>query len=272
MVIEIITIYCLCDEFVKAMRIHDDPQAQMTTAEVMTTALVAARFFGGNLESSREFLQEHHYIPAMLGKSRLNRRLHAIPLSLWHAFGRLLGEINKQTNPTQEYIIDSLPVPVCDNIRIRRCRLYHGEAYRGYIASKRRYFYGLRVHLLVTAAGKPVEFTLAPGAEDDLPLFKEFDLDLAEGATIYADKSYNDYGWEEFLQEAGIALKPLRKKNSKRAIEPWAQFFRQRVRKRIETSFSQTTQFFAKTIHAVTARGFELKVVLFILAFTIHTL
>jgi hypothetical protein len=64
----------------------------------------------------------------------------------------------------------------------------------------------------------------------------------------------------------------LRKKNSKRAIEPWAQSFRQRVRKRIETSFSQTTQFFAKTIHAVTARGFELKVVLFILAFTIHTL
>ena len=63
---------------------------------------------------------------------------------------------------------DSLPVAVCDNIRIRRCRLYplkeYGEAFRGYIVSKRRYFYGLRVHLVVTGAGEPVEFSLARGS------------------------------------------------------------------------------------------------------------
>jgi len=33
----------------------------------------------------------------------------------------------------------------------------HGKAFRGYVASKRRYFYGLRVHLVTTAAGEPVE-------------------------------------------------------------------------------------------------------------------
>jgi hypothetical protein len=32
-------------------------------------------------------------------------------------------------------------VAVCDNIRILRCRLLKGEGYRGYCASKRRYFY-----------------------------------------------------------------------------------------------------------------------------------
>jgi hypothetical protein len=270
---EIIMIYCLCDEFVKAWGLRDDPQAQMTSAEVMTTALVAARFFGGNLEKSRPFLHEHHYIPAMLGKSRFNRRLHAIPLALWQGFFHLLSAINQQTNTSQEYITDSFPVPVCDNIRISRCRLYHDERYRGYIASKRRYFYGLRVHLLVTASGKPVEFTLAPAALGDSPLFKDFDLDLPEGATIYADKNYNDYGFEDFLQEeARIKLQPLRKKNSRRAVAPWVTFICQRTRKRIETTFSQVSQLFPKTIHAVTARGFELKVALFILAFTIHTL
>jgi hypothetical protein len=30
--------------------------------------------------------------------------------------------------------------------------------------SKRRYFYGLRVHLVVTGAGEPVEFSLARGS------------------------------------------------------------------------------------------------------------
>ena len=37
--------YCLCEEFSKAMGLCDDSQAQMTTAEVMCVALVAAAFF-----------------------------------------------------------------------------------------------------------------------------------------------------------------------------------------------------------------------------------
>ncbi len=38
----IITIYCLCDEFLKAIGYRDDPQVRLTTAEVMTIPLVAA--------------------------------------------------------------------------------------------------------------------------------------------------------------------------------------------------------------------------------------
>ena len=72
--------------------------------------------------------------------------------------------------PECAYAVDSLPVPVCDNICIRRCRLYPlkepgANAFRGYVPSKRRYFYGLRVHLMVTGAGEPVEFALAAGFE-----------------------------------------------------------------------------------------------------------
>ena len=40
---------------------------------------------------------------------------------------------------TVVYIVDSFPVAVCDNYRIMRCRIYQGEAWRGYLASKRRY-------------------------------------------------------------------------------------------------------------------------------------
>ncbi len=93
-------------------------------------------------------------------------------------------------NPEQTYVVDSLPIPVCDNIRIRRCRLYppqeHGGAFRGYIASKRRYFYGLRVHLVVTGAGEPVEFSLVAGSEADVSVFKDLELDLPEGSTLFA--------------------------------------------------------------------------------------
>jgi len=64
--------------------------------------------------------------------------------------------------------VDSCPVPVCDNIRIRRCRLYPEEAFRGKIALKRRFLYGLKVHLLITATGQPVEIVLAPAGMADV--------------------------------------------------------------------------------------------------------
>ncbi len=79
MPIEIITIYCHCVEYLTAVGYRDDRQATLTAAEVMTIVSVAARFFKGCLESSRQFLAEHDYTHQMLSKNRLNRRLHAIP-------------------------------------------------------------------------------------------------------------------------------------------------------------------------------------------------
>lgn len=131
--------------------------------------------FDGNQERSRCFLKEHGYIKQMLSKGCFNRRLHQVPEALWQALFGLLADIHCHLNKNQQYAVDSLPVPVCDNIRISRSRLYppkqHKKAFRGYIASKRRYFYGLRVHLLMTTTGQPVEVMLAPGAEANIRAF-----------------------------------------------------------------------------------------------------
>jgi hypothetical protein len=78
----ITTTYYLCEEFLKATGHRDDPQVRLSTAEVMTTALAAAAFFGGNIEASRSFLDEYGYIEKAISKSRFNRRLHAIDSSL----------------------------------------------------------------------------------------------------------------------------------------------------------------------------------------------
>jgi len=272
----IITTYYLCDEFLKAIGHHDDQQVRISTAEVMSVALVAATFFGGNVEASRSFLDEYGYIEKAISKSRFNRRLHAIDSSLWQQLFDLLAEVFKQNNPDQSYVVDSLPVAVCDNIRIRRSKLYplqeHGEAFRGYIASKRRYFYGLRVHLVSTASGEPVEFTLAAASEADIRLFKELKLELPEGAIICADKGYTDYHYEDLLEDVGLHLKAQRRKRSKRKMPAWVEFLSKPIRQYIETVFSKLSAMLAGKIHAVTPRGFELKIVCFLLAFSIQCL
>jgi hypothetical protein len=272
----IITTYYLCEEFLKTLGHHDDQQVRLSTAEVMCTALVAAAFFGGNIEKARTFLDEYGYIDKAISKGRFNRRLHAIDPRLWRTLFDLLAETFKQSHRDQTYVVDSLPVPVCDNIRIKRCRIYpreeHEEAFRGYVASKRRYFYGLRVHLLVSGAGEPVEFSVAPASEADVKVLKDMDLELPEGATIHADKGYTDYRYEDLLEEVGVKLLSQRKKGSKRPHSACTEFLAKPIRQYIETVFSKLSALFARKIHAVTPRGFELKIVCFLLAFSIQCL
>lgn len=303
---EIVALFCLCDDFLKAQRHREDPQRQMSDAEVMTTALVAVRSFGGNLQKARALLDAPSYIPQMLSKSRLIRRLHALTSALETLFNTL-AEAFKQSNPPEHdtttneptglYLLDSFPVPVCDNIRISRCHLYPCKdrppslrqawlaelcqeapppgreaspvSYRGYLAGKQRFFYGLRVHLLTTAEGRPVECLLAPGSRADVSLLPSFRFDLPPGSRVITDGAYNHYEEEEFLAEGGIALCPARKKNSRRGVPGYVAYVQGLLRKRIETTISVLVQAFPKVIHAVTPRGFELKVFLFVLAHSI---
>jgi hypothetical protein len=273
---QIITIYYLCDNFLGAWGQKDDPQARMTTAEVRTTVRVAAAFFCGNQERSRVFRKTFGFLPRMLSKGRLNRRLHAIGEATWQALFALLAQAHQQAHDGQAYCVDRLPVPVCDNIRIQRCKFYRqedgrpDEAYRGYTASKRRYFFGLKVHLLITATGQPVEFVLTPGSEADIRAFKRLPLNLPEGVALFGDTAYTDYTEEALLsEEANIRLLVPRRKSSLWPHPGWLEYIGKQTRKRVETTFSQIEKEFARHIHAVTPRGFELKVFLTLLAYSI---
>jgi Transposase DDE domain len=266
---KIIATYCLCDDLLKAMPHRTDPQCKMSDAEVMTTALTAAVFFRGTLERARVMLKQHGYIPQMLSKSHFSRRLHRLTETFLLLFN-LLGAVWKKLNPEAIYVIDSLPIAACDNIRIPRAKLYAEERFRGYLPSKKRYFYGLKVHLLVTPEGQPGEFFLTHGSFGDVDALKHYIFDLPAGSVVYADKAYNDYEIEDLLQEGEhIQLIPMRKKNSKRALPPYVSFVQHYYRKMIETAGSLIEQMLPKSIHAVTPQGFELKVALFVLAYSL---
>ena len=269
--IKIILVYCLCADLLIALHHNEDPQCRMSDAEMMTSAIVAALSFGGKYERVRELLQEQGYIPQMVSKSQLSRRLHRLDSLFLTLFG-VLGETFKELNEESVYIIDSAPVAVCDNIRIRRNKIYGDEAHRGYQASKQRYFYGVKIHLLVTKDHQPGEFFRSPGAFSDTDALTQFDFDLPEGSQVFADKAYTHYVVEDILDEADIQLVPDRKKNSKRPMPPWLRFFLRHYRNQVETAGSLIERLLPKSIHAVTAKGFELKVILFVLASSINCL
>jgi hypothetical protein len=264
-----VELYCIIDDLLKTTGHREDSRRVMSDSEVLTTALVAANYFGGNLEHSRKFMKGTGLVPRMLSRSRLCRRLHQVA-EFAHAVFHQLGSVLKDMSTSGHYLLDSFPVAVCDNIRIARSRLVKGEQFRGRSCSKRRYFYGVKVQVVATEEGVPVEFAFLPGEANDVRGLEVLPLALPKGSTIFMDSGYTDYAAEDAARELdGVTFAVQRKRNSKRWDEPLKAYYKQLMRKRIETVFSQITNMFPRHIHAVSFRGFLLKVSMFIIAFAL---
>ncbi len=149
---EIIAIYAITDDLLKGIGHDEDGRILVSDAEIITTAVCAAMFFNGNHSKACTYMQEHGLIRNMLDKSRFNRRLHGIFMlmnDLFHQMGMILKEISDDT----EYLLDSFPVAMCDNmitflcngrsnsvsgVRLCRqnpskCKIYAGEAFRRWL-------------------------------------------------------------------------------------------------------------------------------------------
>ncbi|MCC5616143.1 hypothetical protein LC605_13920 [Nostoc sp. CHAB 5836] len=62
---EIIAIYAITDDLLKAIGHHEDSRREMSDAEIMTTALVAAMFFSGNHSAACNYMKDHNLIDKM---------------------------------------------------------------------------------------------------------------------------------------------------------------------------------------------------------------
>ncbi|MCB9300735.1 MAG: IS982 family transposase [Lewinellaceae bacterium] len=263
-----IAIYCFVDDYLKVGHPKAGARRKLNDAQVIATALVAARYFSGNFARSKAYLKEVHQFD-FPDKSNFNRHLHRLSPTISSLF-LALGQTLKALNVSSQYMIDSFPVAVCRNIRIERCKLLRHKAYRGKNVSKREYFYGFKVQVITTLEGLPVQYFICAGSYHDITAFQSMDIDLPTGSELYADSAYTDYKLEGYYKELEqIHLLVVRKSNSKRPDHPAMDFIKKAMRKRIETTFSEIAAFLPSKIHAVTIQGFLLKVVLFIFAFAL---
>jgi hypothetical protein len=264
-------IYCFLDDLLKAVNHKSDVRERINDAQVATTAVIAMLFFGGNYRKSLLCLQETNIFSDSLSRSRFSRRLNRLSDLLPLIFNEL-GSTLKELNWESRYAIDSFPVAMCQNIRIKRNRLTKSvsdkESYRGYSSSKRVYFFGVRVQVITTIDNVPVEFSILPGDSSDLQGLAELPFNFDNGDQIAADAAYTEYNWEDFAEETeGIKLLVMRKKGSLRGDSEAMKYYKFWLRHRIETTFGEISKLFPKKIHATNLNGFIFKVFMFLLAF-----
>lgn len=252
----IITVFVIVDELLSKGGHRHHQLAQVSDAEVLTVALVAAKYFHNNHERALLLLQETHYLSGRLSVSRFNRRLHQHADWLELAL-EVLGEVAARG---EVFIIDSLPVPVCKRVRARRCRKVRGLDFCGHCAAKQEKFFGFRLHLICTPEGVPVSFALWPARYHDLSPVHELAFVLPPQASLDGDKGYiagDDAA--TLLEETGVRLITVRRKNM--TPNTWGdEMDLRRYRKTIETRNSQLEKMGLEHLQARTNAGFEIKV------------
>ncbi len=87
--------------------------------------------------------------------SRFIRRINRLEREIEQLF-IFLEDLFKRLNGSQVYFVDSFPVEICQIQREKRARLWQDVSLKGYNSSKRRFFYGFKVHMVVTTEREPV--------------------------------------------------------------------------------------------------------------------
>ncbi|MBM7637115.1 hypothetical protein JOC31_001959 [Streptococcus saliviloxodontae] len=118
------------------------------------------------IKSQRHFYRICQLFPCgrLLERSRFNRRARQLS---WLV--QLIRQaLNKEISPDELVIIDSFPLPLCQPVRNHRAKIFNGIADIGYNASKRLWFYGFKVHMLVTLSGCILNYVVTPASVHDI--------------------------------------------------------------------------------------------------------
>ncbi len=150
------------------MPAHGGPAAELSDSEVLCLCLASQWRSGVPWKSERGFLRyavKHlrSLFPGLTSQSAFNRRVRR----LWGAFILIQQAVAEQLrSPDDCDVMDCVPVPIA-----RGARSFHpgwlADIARIGKGGNERYFYGLRLLLVVGASGPAVSWTLASGNVQD---------------------------------------------------------------------------------------------------------
>ncbi len=181
----------------------------------------------------------------------------------------LSGRLNKQADV---FAIDSLPIEIGKISREKRNKMGKQSEQpspdKGYSASQKKYFYGYKLHSVCSAVGVIESFDLTKASVHDVHYLKDVQQ-LFSNCIITGDKGYIGRQQQiNLFETAAIQLEVLLRNNQKEQ-KPVIRIL-QKVRKRIETVFSQLCDhFMIQRNYAKSFNGFKSRILAKVAGFTI---
>ncbi len=244
-------IYCFIDDYLKAhpqcaqWRRSPHSSPRFADAEVLTIALLQGSFQVATLKHTYRLIRANFRtaFPHLPTYAEWLRRLHQLTIHV----GLLLEATCASAPGTAFYLVDSLPVPLCHQLRHGRVRLMREDGARFGKTSK-GWFFGFKLHCLRHISGRFLNIVLTSGAVDDRdPLLAL--CEQSDGGVTLGDLGYRGAPAADLLaQEAEVLLITHRD-------APAHKFLLSQVRQAIETSFSQLWHQFIERVFSRSWNG-----------------
>jgi hypothetical protein len=181
------------------------PKASLALSEIMT---IIIHFHQSHYRDFKAYYRQHvstHLRSEFPGLLSYHRFVELMPNALMPLCIYLHSRL---AEPTGLAFIDSTPLPVCHNRRIRRHKVFDGLAARG--KTSMGWFYGFKLHVIVDDQGHLLTFYLTPGNVDDRKPVPHMASQL--WGKLFGDKGYISQALFEQLFNQGVQLiTPIRK-------------------------------------------------------------
>lgn len=129
--------------------------------------------------------------------------------------------------------VDSTPIRVCGNKRIRRNKVFKGLAQTG--KSTMGWFHGFKLHIVINDKGEILNFCITQANVDDREPLKNESFLKAVFGKLYADKGYISEKLQQLLFIDGVHLITNIKNNMKNSLLTMSDKIMLRKRSVIET-------------------------------------
>ena len=247
-------------------------KAKLSDSEILTIALTGETIGIDSETAWYNFVKKNysHLFPKMCDRTRYNRTrrdLLGVTGLIWQGLNAVMEEYF-----SSDRLIDSFPLAVCEFGRAHFCRAFKGEgADYGKCASKKETYFGYKVHSMTATEGYITGFAVTPASTDD----REALLDLAWSKEhhyfLIGDRGYVKKQLADFLHEnRNISLISIQRKNAKDKYPPMIGRIICKMRRRIETTFSQLSeQFNAERVLAKIFQGLLTRLLTKFLAFNL---
>lgn len=241
---------------------------EFSDSEVLTLSLMQEALSMDSEESFFRFIR-HNYLylfPKLVSRDRYNRRrLALMPVTLM-LFRHVAAFFRSRA---EHLIVDSAPVETAAFVRSQSASVSMPEAAYGYIPSKKRHFFGFRLHGLITQEGALVDFVLSPANVDERMVAQVL-LARCGGHYVLGDNGYSGAAMAISAQRHGYALWVSPKQSqapASREAACWRRWLRSK-RDMVETVFSiLADQFKLETTRALSLLGLKARVAAKLLAF-----
>ena len=226
----LIQLYCtVCHHYhttlaAEAQRLSNNFRPKFTDEECIAIYLFGIAEGKFEVKAIYEFMKDYWdgWFPHLPSYQKFNKRINLLAPAFQALCGVLISECLVDDSHI-DHLMDSLPIIVANEQRSGSAKVAKELCNKGYCASKKMYFHGVKLHILGQKQHKTLPgirmVRVESASENDITVAKKW-LCSVRNMDIFADKMYADKEWLEELALQNVRIfTPVKKKKGQGFLE-----------------------------------------------------